>query len=94
MVDDHYTSARTATAMRMERIQRLLYELRYEVERGFMDGEIDESLGYEFIVPLSREIRDGVVLCRFTTRPVHRQSVIGMRLNPEPRLKIVRTGDS
>ena len=75
--------------MRMARINRLLYELRYEVERGFMEREIDECIGYEFIVPVSLQIHDGVVVCRFETRPVHRHSILGKKLNQEPRIKLV-----
>ena len=54
---------------RQERIERLLQELRYEVERGMMQGEIDESLGFRFIVPMSKSIQNGVVFCEFRTRP-------------------------
>lgn len=79
----------TDAEMRMERINRLFHELRYEIERGFMEGEIDEMIGYQFVVPVSRQITDGVVYCRFETRPVHRGSVMGLDLNPEPRLKLV-----
>lgn len=79
----------TDAQMRMERIERLLRELRYEVERGMMETEIDESIRYEFIVPVSRQLKEGVVWCRFETRPVHRGSAMGRHLNPEPRLKLV-----
>lgn len=79
----------TDKEMRMERINRLLHELRYEVERGFMESEIDERIGYEFIVPVSRQLSGGVVYCRFETTPVHRDSIFGRELNPEPRLKLV-----
>ena len=75
--------------MRMDRISRLLRELRYEVERGFMESEIDENIGYEFIVPISRKITNGVVWCRFETRPLHRDSMLGKNINFEPKLKIV-----
>lgn len=57
---------------RMERIERLLKELEYEATRGMMDGEIDESLGFRFIVPVSKQIPDGVVQCEFRTRPIPR----------------------
>lgn len=55
---------------RMERIERLLKELEYETTRGMMEGEIDESLGFRFIVPVSKQIDKGVVQCEFRTRPV------------------------
>lgn len=54
---------------RVERIERLLDELKYEVTRGMMEREIDESIGFRFFVPVSRSIKDGVVFCEFRTRP-------------------------
>jgi len=73
---------------RMERIQKLLHELRYEVERGMMENEIDETLGYRFYVPISRAIKDGVVMCEFRTRPVPRHYMSPDDLTP--RLKLVK----
>ena len=76
------------TNIRMERVKRLLEELRYEVERGMMEGDVDETLGYRFYVPISKKIPDGVVFCEFRTRPVPR----GM-MHPDdlqPRLKLVK----
>jgi len=55
---------------RKERIERLLYELKHELTVGMMQGEIDESLGFDFIVPVSKSIPRGVVYCRFETRPM------------------------
>jgi len=72
---------------RKERIERMLHELRYEVEVGMMQGDIDEVLGFEFIVPVSKSIPDGVVVCSFRTRPMHRYVALGYN---EPRLKIVK----
>lgn len=74
---------------RMERIERLLRELEHEVARGMMEGDIDESLGFEFFVPLSKRIPDGVVGCRFQTRPMHRYS-IPLSLSEGARLKVVK----
>ena len=74
---------------RMERINKLLQELRHEVERGFMEAEIEERIGFQFIVPVSRELTNGIVMCRFETRPMHKDSVMGHQLSPEPRLKLV-----
>lgn len=62
----------TKANYRRERIERLLDELRYEVTRGIMEHEVDEHLGFRFIVPVSEKIRDGVVACEFRTRPVPR----------------------
>ena len=75
------------TNFRRERIEKLLHELRYEVERGMLEGDIDETLGFRFYVPLSKQIKDGVVFCEFRTRPIQRYM-----MDPEhmqPRLKIV-----
>jgi hypothetical protein len=60
---------------REERIERLLKELKYEVTRGIMDGEIDESLGFRFIVPGSKQIPNGVVQCEFRMRPLPAYSI-------------------
>jgi hypothetical protein len=76
------------TNFRRERIEKLLHELRYEIERGMMNREIDETLEYHFYVPISNSIPEGVVHCAFMTRPVHRSD---MRYDPqEPRLKLVK----
>ena len=74
--------------IRRERIERLLNELRYEVERGMLEHEIDEEMGFRFYVPLSRKIPDGVVFCEFRTRPIARHG-----MHPDdfgPRLKVVK----
>lgn len=41
------------TNFRRERIEKLLHELRYQVERGMMERDIDEEMGFRFYVPLS-----------------------------------------
>ena len=73
---------------RKERIERLLRELEYEVTRGMMDAEIDETIGFRFLVPVSKQIKDGVVLCEFQTRPVHR-GIFAMDEGPA-RLRVVK----
>lgn len=76
-----------ATDMRIERITRLLKELEYEVTRGIMEHEIDEDIGFRFIIPISKSIPDGQVFCEFRTRPTLRgQFYPG---HDEPRLKLV-----
>ena len=72
-----------------ERIVRLLNYLRCEIERGMLlEGEIDETLGLRFYVPMSKSIPDGVVFCEFHTRPSPRWG-----LDPcGPRLKLVTGG--
>lgn len=74
---------------RQERIERLLHELRYEVERGMMEGDIDETLCFAFFVPLSKSIPKGVVRCVFQTRPIphHLADPCDMA---SPKLRIVK----
>lgn len=77
------------TNFRRERIEKLLYELRYEIERGMLEREIEETLSFRFYVPLSRSIPYGVVSCMFVTRPVHRSEIIGDAM--QLRLRIVKS---
>lgn len=74
---------------RQERIERLLNELRYEVERGMMDGEIDETLGFVFYVPRSKSIPKGVVRCEFQTRPMP-YYMADLGVDAEPKLRVVK----
>ena len=76
------------TNIRKERIERLLHELKYEIERGMLKHEIDETMEFRFYVPVSSQVPDGVVFCEFRTRPVPRYT-----MSPEdrsPRLKVVK----
>jgi hypothetical protein len=75
------------TRFRMERIEKLLAELRYEIERGMINREIEEEIGYQFYVPISSKIPDGVVFCEFRTRPIPHYQVGPWH---EPRLKLVK----
>ncbi len=75
--------------VRKERIERLLEQLRYEVERGMMDGEIGESMGFVFFVPISKELKGGVVRCEFRTRPTPAYQY--GPFNP-PHLEIIKGG--
>jgi hypothetical protein len=72
---------------RQERIERLLSDLRYEIERGMMEGDVDEHLRFRFIVPTSRTFHDGAVECRFETRPVKHARFLGIE---EQRLRVVK----
>ena len=76
------------TNFRRGRIEKLLHELRYEVERGMLEREISETMGFLFYVPISNEIPEGVVRCEFRTRPIprHLMELDQMR----PRLKLVK----
>ena len=47
------------TNFRTERIEKLLHELRYEIERGMLEHDIDETLAFQFYVPISRAILNG-----------------------------------
>lgn len=74
---------------RMERIERLLHELEYEVVRGMMEGEVDEQLGFRFYVPNSKKILNGVVFCEFRTRPTPH-----LYMDPDdltPNLRVVKS---
>ena len=76
-----------STNFRSERIEKLLHELRYEVERGILERDIDETMVFRFYVPLSNVIHDGVVSCEFRTRPIPRHSM--SEGDFQPRLKLV-----
>ncbi len=76
------------TNFRKERIEKLLYELHYEIERGMIEGDIEETLNFHFYVPISKMIKDGVVYCKFNTRPIHRHMM--NETDIEPRLKLVK----
>jgi hypothetical protein len=75
---------------RMDRIEWLLKELRHEVHRGMMEHEIEESLGFNFIIPVSASIPEGVVVCEFRTRPMHRHCVYLRGDDLKPRLQVVK----
>jgi len=75
------------TSFRMKRIERLLHELRYEVERGMMEREIDETITFGFYVPFSQAIPNGVVKCEFRTRPVPHYMAVAVAC--EPRLRLI-----
>ncbi len=76
---------------RIERIEKLLYELKYEISRGMLEREIDETISFKFIVPRSMQIPDGIVKCVFITRPIHRIEAIGLDdYKAEPKLKLIK----
>lgn len=79
--------------IRQERIERLLHELRYEIERGMMEREIPEEMGFRFYVPISQAIPDGVVFCEFRTRPIPRHQ-IDFGAAAGPRLRLVKSDQS
>jgi hypothetical protein len=76
------------TNFRRERIEKLLTELRYEIERGMLERDIGEEFTFRFYVPLSNKIKDGVVFCEFRTRPVPRHCMSPDDM--QPRLRLVK----
>jgi hypothetical protein len=72
----------------MERIERILAELRYEVTRGMLEREIEECIHYQFTVPHSKSIPDGLVMCEFNTRPSKMGDILPDFV--EPRLRVVK----
>ena len=78
------------TNIRQERIEKQLYELRYEIERGMMEREIGEEMTFRFVVPISSKIPNGVVWCEFRTKPCLRYDILGYDVMAEPRLKLVK----
>lgn len=78
----------TPVNWRQVRVERLLEELREEITLGMMAGELDEFLGFAFIVPVSKSLKNGVVRCEFRTRPQ-----LAVTTNPDemqPRLQVVK----
>jgi single-stranded DNA-specific DHH superfamily exonuclease len=75
---------------RKERIERLLNELRYEIERGMLEREIDEEISFRFVVPISQKIKNGVVLCEFRTKPSERYDIAFLKEDLVPKLKLVK----
>lgn len=73
---------------RAERIDRLLQELRYEITRGMMEGEIDEDLGFSWIIGTSKKIPGGLVRCEFRTKPSINRYLSDDEY--EPRLRVVK----
>ena len=76
------------THWRLERIDKLLHELQYEIERGMMERDFDETLTFRFYVPISHSIPNGVVFCEFHTRPLPRYMMAPDDI--QPRLRIVK----
>lgn len=55
---------------RKERIERLFYELKYELTRGVLEGEVDEQIGYRFVVPQSKTPGKDIVHAEFRMIPI------------------------
>lgn len=54
---------------RMDRIERLLHELEYEITRGLHAREIDERLHFRFMVPFCADSKNDCVVAEFRMRP-------------------------
>jgi hypothetical protein len=78
----------TEAEYRKERIERLIHELEYELTRGVMDHEIEESLHWRYIIPVSRKIPNGVVVVQMQMWPATRDTVLPSG-HTGPRLKLV-----
>lgn len=76
------------TGFRLERVEKLLQEIQYEVTRGMMEGELEEEIAFWFAVPVSKKIPNGAVMCEFRTRPMPRGAFSFLEF--EPRLKVVK----
>jgi hypothetical protein len=78
-------------AYRQERIERLLHELRHEIERGVINREIPEHMAFRFMVPVSVRGPSYVVACKFELRSVERKM---MDFNEEDsgRLRVIEGG--
>ncbi len=76
--------------IRRERIERLLYELEYEVTRGVMEHEIEPRMGLQKILPGGPT---GTVMLRFEIQPMRRDDQLfsGVDL---PRLRVVGDPES
>lgn len=72
---------------RKNRIEKLLHELKYEITRGMMEREIEEEMGFRFVVPTSKHFPKGVVWCEFMCYP--RPDVNGI-VDAAPRLTLVK----
>lgn len=57
-----------------ERVEKLLHELRLEIQLGTINGQLDPKLSYRFYVA-STEGPDKILFCEFATRLVERYSV-------------------
>lgn len=79
------------TNFRFERISKLFKELEYEITRGMMEGEIDETLGFDFYVPVSKNLPEGVVSCHFRSRPILRYAM-PLEASLGGRLKVIKGG--
>lgn len=79
-----------ADKYRLERVERLLHELEYEITRGMMEGDLpEETMGFRFVVPVSKVFPDGGVKCTFDTRPIPRTEML-FGMEQKPKLTIVR----
>ncbi|KKM69755.1 hypothetical protein LCGC14_1447510 [marine sediment metagenome] len=75
---------------RRERIERLFNELRHEITRGMLEGEIDEEIHFNFVIPVSKHFPKGCVIFKCETRPSPDAHMLPIGVVCEPRLKVVK----
>jgi hypothetical protein len=74
--------------IRQERIERLIADLTYEIQRGIMEKDIEEHLQYDHVEIPSREA-DAFIHIQIRVKPVKRE-ILAYRGNPPPGLRIVK----
>ena len=81
----------TAAQMRLERIERLISELTYEITRGVMEREIEPDLQYSQLMPLlGHPSQYDSALLTVILRPNDRGNA--WHLTPrKPRLRVIES---
>ena len=51
-----------------------------------MEGNVEEHMTYEFFIPQSKELKGGIVKCRFSIKPTFYNTA----LYNEPKLRVVK----
>jgi hypothetical protein len=84
----------TAAQMRLERIERLINELTYEITRGVMEREIEPDLEYTKVMPLQgHSSKHDVALLTVNLRPYDRGPALGWPPR-KPRLRVIEGQES
>jgi hypothetical protein len=84
----------TAAQMRLERIERLINELTYEITRGVMEREIEPDLEYTRVMPLQgHPSQHDAALLTLYLRPYDRRYAVGLPPR-KPRLRVIEGQES
>lgn len=75
---------------RLERIEKLMHELRHEITRGIMENEIEETMTFNFVVPVSRIFPKGCVCFRLETRPMPTYQARPFDVCETPELRVIK----